>query len=84
VQDHMTGYSSKRWILELQHIVMSCNSLSFGPKSHKEKAIVRIQLQDEEKQNRMENLTVVLFEDDTLNIRNGDNNILYVISCEHC
>jgi hypothetical protein len=51
----------------------SCNELSFGPKSHKEKAVVRIQLQDEEKQNNMENLTVVLFESDTLNIRYGEN-----------
>lgn len=50
----------------------TCESFSYGPKSHKEKAVVRVQLQDEEKQNNLENLTVVLFENDTLNIRNGE------------
>ena len=49
-----------------------CESPSFGPKNHKEKAPVRIQLQDESKQNNLENLTVVLFESDTLSIRNGE------------
>jgi DNA replicative helicase MCM subunit Mcm2 (Cdc46/Mcm family) len=32
----------------------------------------RIYLQDESKQNNLENLTVVLFESDTVNIRNGE------------
>jgi DNA replicative helicase MCM subunit Mcm2 (Cdc46/Mcm family) len=55
---------------------LSCNSQSFGPQSHKQKAVIRIQLQDEEKQNNLENLTVVLFESDTLNIRNGEKVIV--------
>jgi replicative DNA helicase Mcm len=49
-----------------------CKSPSFGPIGHNEKAVVRIQLQDESKQNNLENLTVVLFESDTLGIRNGE------------
>jgi DNA replicative helicase MCM subunit Mcm2 (Cdc46/Mcm family) len=49
-----------------------CESQSFGPKSHIEKAVVRIQLQDESRQDNLESLTVVLFESDTLGIRNGE------------
>ena len=49
-----------------------CEKPSFGPKNHKEKAVVRIFLQNESKQNNLENLTVIVFESDTVNIRNGE------------
>jgi DNA replicative helicase MCM subunit Mcm2 (Cdc46/Mcm family) len=53
-----------------------CEEPSFGPKNHKEKAVVRIFLQDESKQNNLENLTVIVFESDTINIRNGEKVVI--------
>jgi DNA replicative helicase MCM subunit Mcm2 (Cdc46/Mcm family) len=50
----------------------ACESPSFGPRENKQKAVIIIQLQDEQKQNNLENLSVVLFDDDTYNIRNGE------------
>ncbi len=50
----------------------SCNESTYGPHGHEEKSAITIQLQDEEKQNALESLNVVLFEKDTLNVRNGE------------
>jgi DNA replicative helicase MCM subunit Mcm2 (Cdc46/Mcm family) len=50
----------------------NCNESTYGPHHHEEKSAIIIQLQDEEKQNALESLNVVLFEKDTLNVRNGE------------
>jgi DNA replicative helicase MCM subunit Mcm2 (Cdc46/Mcm family) len=50
----------------------NCNESTYGPHKHEEKSAIIIQLQDEEKQNALESLNVVLFENDTLNVRNGE------------
>ena len=57
-------YFRYQYDLRLNKVVKcpKCEEPSFGPKNHKEKAVVRIFLQDESKQNEMENLTVVVFE----------------------
>ena len=51
---------------------VSCSSASYGPKHHSEVSAMIIQLQDEEKQNELENLNVVLFDNNTFNVRNGE------------
>jgi replicative DNA helicase Mcm len=50
----------------------SCGGSTYGPSKHQEKSAILIQMQDEEKQNALESLNVVLFDRDTLNIRNGE------------
>jgi DNA replicative helicase MCM subunit Mcm2 (Cdc46/Mcm family) len=50
----------------------SCNESTYGPHKYEEKSAIIVQLQDEEKQNALESLNVVLFEKDTLNLRNGE------------
>jgi DNA replicative helicase MCM subunit Mcm2 (Cdc46/Mcm family) len=50
----------------------SCGQSTYGPSKHQEKSAIIIQMQDEEKQNALESLNVVLFDRDTLNIRNGE------------
>ena len=49
-----------------------CNSTCYGPKRNTEISAIIIQLQDEEKQNELENLNVVLYDNNTLNVRNGE------------
>ena len=49
---------------------VSCNSITYGPKRNTEISAMIIQLQDEKKQNELENLNVVLFDSNTLNVRN--------------
>ena len=51
---------------------ISCNSASYGLKHHSEVSAMIIQLQDVEKQNELENLNVVLFDNNTFNVRNGE------------
>ena len=46
--------------------------LGYGPKRNTEVSAMIIQLQDVEKQNELENLNVVLFDNNTLNVRNGE------------
>ena len=50
----------------------TCGLSSLGPSKYEEKSAIVIQLQDEEKHNALESLNVVLFDDDTLNVRNGE------------
>ena len=50
----------------------SCGLTSYGPKHNTEVSAMIIQLQDEEKQNELENLNVVLYDTNTLNVRNGE------------
>jgi DNA replicative helicase MCM subunit Mcm2 (Cdc46/Mcm family) len=53
-----------------------CNSCgqaaSYGPRNHGNKSAMIIQLQDEEKQNELESLNAVLFDNNTVNVRNGE------------
>ncbi|MGC2427696.1 MAG: AAA family ATPase, partial [Nitrososphaeraceae archaeon] len=49
-----------------------CNLIGYGPKRNTEVSAMIIQLQDEEKQNELENLNVVLYDTNTLNVRNGE------------
>ena len=49
-----------------------CNLIGYGPKRNTEVSAMIIQLQDEEKQNELENLNVVLSDTNTLNVRNGE------------
>jgi replicative DNA helicase Mcm len=54
-----------------------CGELGcYGPRRNKEMSAMTIQLQDEEKQNELESLNVVLFDNNTLNVRNGENAIV--------
>src|SRR5207249_6716679 len=61
----------------------SCGEASCGPRKHEEKSAMIVQLQDEEKQNELESLDVVLFDKDTVNVRNGEKAMvvgdLYVV-----
>ena len=54
----------------------SCDQSTYGPHKYEEKSAIIIQLQDKEKQNALESLNVVLFEKDTLNVRNGEKAIV--------
>jgi DNA replicative helicase MCM subunit Mcm2 (Cdc46/Mcm family) len=55
----------------------SCDeSACYGPRHNKEMSAMTIQLQDEEKQNELESLNVVLFENNTRNVRNGEKAIV--------
>lgn len=53
-----------------------CNSCdqgtSYGPKRHENRSAMIIQFQDDEKQNELESLNVVLFDNHTVDVRNGE------------
>ena len=51
----------------------SCGeSACYGPRRHKEISAMMIQIQDEKKQNELESLNVVLFDHNTVDVRNGE------------
>jgi|GEM_PF-1717052 len=51
----------------------SCNeAASYGPRNHEDICAMMIQLQDEEKQNELESLNAVLFDNHTVDVRNGE------------
>jgi MCM P-loop domain/MCM OB domain/Bifunctional DNA primase/polymerase, N-terminal len=54
------------------HCVGCGERAAYGPREHEHKSAMLVQLQDEERQNELENLSVVLFENDTVNVRNGE------------
>ena len=56
---------------------ISCGEYTYRPSEHQDKPAIKIQLQDEEKQNQLENLDVILFDDDTLNVRNGERAMIF-------
>jgi DNA replicative helicase MCM subunit Mcm2 (Cdc46/Mcm family) len=64
------------YFLSLANKSKRCDSCaepaSYGPSKHQNKSSMIIQLQDEEKQNELESLNVVLFGDQTVNVRNGE------------
>lgn len=51
---------------------ISCGAASYSPKHHNEISALIIQLQDVEKQNELECLNVVLFDNNTIDVRNGE------------
>ncbi len=51
---------------------ISCSAASYSPKHHNEISALIIQLQDVEKQNELECLNVVLFDSNTVDVRNGE------------
>jgi DNA replicative helicase MCM subunit Mcm2 (Cdc46/Mcm family) len=53
-----------------------CEKHSVAPSSHKEISAMTIQLQDDKKQNDLESLNVVLFDNDTIDVRNGQKVIV--------
>jgi DNA replicative helicase MCM subunit Mcm2 (Cdc46/Mcm family) len=56
---------------------ISCGERTYGPSEHQDRPAIKIQVQDEEKQNQPENLDVILFDDDTLNVRNGERAMIF-------